>query len=83
MPATGRELGAQQYRPKPNQRGRVFFSASAAPKRREAKGALELGAPSHELSSAIVAPQNKKYRCAIGSLSAGSQTRSSPSALTS
>ena len=28
-------------------------------------------------------PQNKKYLCAIGSLSEGSQTRSSPSALTS
>jgi hypothetical protein len=26
--------------------------------------------------------QNKKYRCAIGSLSAGSQTRSSTSAVT-
>ena len=28
-------------------------------------------------------PQNRKYRCAIGSVSAGSQTRSSPSARTS
>ena len=27
-------------------------------------------------------PQNKKYRCAIGSVSAGSQTRSTPSAVT-
>jgi hypothetical protein len=27
--------------------------------------------------------QNKKYRCAIGSTSAGSQVRSSPSAVTS
>jgi hypothetical protein len=44
---------------------------------------LNRGGSKIERHDARKMPQNKKYLCAIGSLSAGSQTRSSPSAVTS